>query len=617
MKKKKKKTPNEKKLSFSRVISNNIYALALIWKASPIYISVYIGSSFIYGLLGFFSEGYLLRRIVNGIEAGEDIKSVFAYVFAIAVTCIVAYTALQFFWNVISPVQTRKILARVEKLIFKKTSEVELACYEDPEFYEKYVRAMDEAYGRTMEVMYTLDDLVSRAIALFANSILLFVIDPVLVAFALIPFVMGFFRRFENKAHYEFEKGRKKIDRQNEYVKRTFYLNEYAKEMRIGGMYRYMLERFRAMLSEYKKNAVKHGKMKMIYGFINQFGLHVITILGATLYSVYSALVVTSENGGMTVGDCIVVLGSIGIISTCLSELIQNIARFGEHALFLEDVRYFLEYEPLIRDGDISTDGIHEDIEVKNVSFRYKGADKDALRNVSFSLHKGERIAVVGANGSGKTTLVKLLLRLYDPTDGEILYGSENIKKFNLRSYRDLFGTVFQDVRVFSLSVKENVLLRECNDGDDEVVINALKESGVWERVSRMEKGIDTILTKEFDKGGEVLSGGELQKLSLARVFATKTPIVILDEPSSALDPIAEYQMFENMMRAVQNRSVIFISHRLSSARLADKVILMDSGEIIETGTHKELMEMDGKYAEMFRKQAENYVGSEVALDVQ
>jgi ATP-binding cassette subfamily B protein len=317
----------------------------------------------------------------------------------------------------------------------------------------------------------------------------------------------------------------------------------------------------------------------------------------------------------MQVGDCLVVLSSIGTISYMLSDLVQNFAEFGEHALFLEDVRFFLDYEPKIIDGDKALPEKTGDLVVKNLYFKYEGCEEYILKNINFTWHKGERIALVGSNGSGKTTLVKLLLRLYDPTSGEITLNGQNVKDFNANDYREQYSTVFQDFKVFSLNIKENVLLRKTESEDDELILSALKESGIYEKVSTLENGLDSILTREFDDKGVNLSVGQQQKLSLARVFATDTPFVVLDEPSSALDPIAEYEMFENMMRATQGRSVIFISHRLSSAVLADRVLLMDGGEIAECGTHTELMQKGGKYAEMFHRQAENYLGSEVQGD--
>ena len=500
-------------------------------------------------------------------------------------------------------------------MLFKKAAEVELACYENPAFYDKYVKAMEEAENRTFRVMYTLDSLIAKFTTLFANSFLLFIIDPVLILFGLFPLLLGFFKRLYNIVDHKHQSENKQVTRREQYVRRTFYLGEYAKEMRMGGMYENMLRDLRERTKDFCALAKKYGTLKAIYNYIQKIGLEVITILGATLYAVWSTMVIGPENGGMQLGDCLVVLGSIGSISYCLNNLIQNFAEFGEHALFLEDVRYFLDYEPAIVDGLEIAPNEGRDITVKNLSFKYEGAEQETLKDISFTIHKGERVALVGSNGSGKTTLIKLLLRLYDPIEGEIILGDKNIKDFTLSSYRGSFSTVFQDFKMFSMSVKDNVLLRPEKEGDKELVENALKESGAYERIERMENGVSTVLTREFDDKGENLSIGEQQKLSLARIFADDTPFVILDEPSSALDPIAEYKMFENMMRATEGRSVIFISHRLSSAVLADRVFLMDNGTIVETGTHKELMARNGKYAEMFSRQAENYLGSEVSTN--
>ena len=606
------KKDKKKFLPFKRTLSNNLFALKTIWTASPIYIAVYLGSSVVNGILSFLSEGYLLRRIVNGLDSGEKIASILTYVIILAAVTLGAYTALNWFWHVVSPIKQRKITALIEKMLYRKSSQVELACYENPDFYDKYVKAMDEAHNRIIQVMDTLDDLIWRIVGLSANSLLLFVIDPWLILFGLFPLLLGFFRKPENKERHDLEADMKPVNRRAAYVKRTFYLNEYAKEMRIGGMYRNMLLDLRETFNDYRRVMKKHGVKKAVYGYIQQIGLEVVTVLGATLYAVWSAVCIGAENGGMSTGDCIVVLGSIGTISYCLNYLVQNLADFGEHALFLEDVRYFLDYEPKITDGESAAPYGGGDITVSGLSFRYDGCGEDTLKNVSFTWKKGERIALVGCNGSGKTTLVKLLLRLYDPSEGEIKMDGVNIKDFTLASYRDSFSTVFQDFKMFSMSVRDNVLLRPERKGDGELVVNALKESGAYGKVSSFENGIDTILTREFDDKGENLSVGEQQKLSLARVFADPTPFVLLDEPSSALDPIAEYTMFENMIRATEGRSVMFISHRLSSAVLADRVILMENGTVAECGTHAELMQKNGRYAAMFRRQAENYLGSEV-----
>lgn len=601
----------KKQIGFGRIVSNNGFALRTIWCAAPVYMTVYLGSSLIYGLLGFLGETYILRYVVNGLEQGKALSDIVRFVVILGCVTCFSRLALSWFWMVISPKHKKKISMYVVKQLFQKSKEVELSCYENPAFYDQYVKAMDEATNRTLQVMYTLDNLIAKAVSLSANSFLLFLIDPWLILFGLFPLALGFLRRFERVASHNRESDLKPIKRRAKYVTRTFYLNEYAKEMRIGGMWSNMLRDLRTTWQDFRRVTVKYGLQCAICGYIRKVGLEVVTVLGATLYAVWSTMCIGAANGGMSMGDCIVVIGSIGVISSCLNDLVQNIAEFGEHAMFLEDVRYFLSYEPAIKDGPLTApEG--GDLAVDGLSFRYDGCDHDTLQDISFCWHKGERIALVGSNGSGKTTLIKLLLRLYDPQKGSVSVNGMDIKEMKVASYRARFGTVFQDFKMFSLSVKENVLLRPATPEDDALVEQALKESGAWERVSRMEFGIDTILTREFDEKGENLSVGEQQKLSLARIFADPTPFVILDEPSSALDPIAEYTMFQNMMRATEGRSVLFISHRLSSAVLADRVLLMDSGRIAESGTHEELMAKNGKYAEMFRRQAENYLGSEV-----
>ena len=597
-----------KKLGLKRTFQNVIFALSQVWDTSKSYFIIYYTLTFIYAPLDFLTGAYLIRLILNGVEKGTPTSVIVTYMLIVAVVDVVVNVFNSLYWNLISPAQYEKIGANLRKKLYRKAGKTDLACYENPAFYDKYVKAMDEAESRVMQVMQTLDSLIWRIISLLCNSFLLFAIDPVLIVFGLLPLTLGIVRRWSNKLSHDHSVARKPVERRQKYVRRTFYLNDYAKEMRIGGMHFRMLSELDATFTEYRSILRKFGWKRAAARFIQDFGLEVVTILGSEIYALWRTL----GAGAMSVADCIVILNSIGTISYCLNEMIQGFADFGEHALYLEDVRGFLDYEVKIAEDENAPAAPTDvaDIDVRGVSFRYEGAEKDTLHDVNMHIGAGERIALVGQNGSGKTTLVKLLLRLYDPSAGEILLDGKPAPEYRLSTYRDRFSCVFQDFRVFSMSVRDNVLLRRGRPGDEELVTSALTESGAYPKVSTLEKGIETTLTREFDDRGANLSGGEQQKVSLARVFAEKSPFVVLDEPSSALDPIAEHTMFENMTRAAEGRSVIFISHRLSSAVDADRIYLMENGTVTESGTHAELMALGGKYAEMFDLQAQNYVDS-------
>ena len=603
------KKEKKKKLPLGRTLSNIRFALGEVWRTSHTYFLFYFFTTVAYATMDFFTGSYLIRMIVNGIERQKNVNTILIYMAVTASLSILLEVFNSLYWNLFSPAQYRKIGANMQKKLFKKASEVELSCYETPSFFDKYVRAMDEAYDRVMRVMRTMDTLIWRLISLACNSFLLFLIDPILILFGLIPLLLGAIRRYHNRLKHSQEVVKKPLDRRFRYVRRAFYMKEYAKEMRLGGMYLHLLEELQATYRRMKRMFCKYGIKRTFTACILDWGLEIVTILGAMLYAAWS----TIARGSMSIGDCIVILNSIGTISYSLNLMVASFAEFGEHSLFLEDVRYFLDYQPKMVDDPNAPDAHGGDIVLENVSFRYEGASADTLRNVSLTVKAGERIALVGQNGSGKTTLVKLLLRLYDPTEGRITLDGMDVKSYRLSSLRDNYSCAFQDFQIFSMSVRENVLLRTPREGDEVRVTDALRESGGYDRIAKLERGIETTLTREFDENGVNLSVGEAQKVSLARVFAEDASCVILDEPSSALDPIAEHTMFQNMMRAAKGKSMIFISHRLSSAVDADRIYLLENGAIAEVGDHATLMQKNGKYAKMFRLQAENYVGKEEA----
>ncbi|MBQ9746952.1 MAG: ABC transporter ATP-binding protein, partial [Clostridia bacterium] len=494
-----------------------------------------------------------------------------------------------------------------QEMVYKKAAKVELACYENPDFYDKYVKALNETASRADKVATSCSGVVFEMIRFFANGALLMAIDPMFLVFLVFPLITTFFVKKRKKADFDMYTENVAANRKCDYTRRVFYLAEYSKEMRLGNIHVVMAKRFAAAIKDAKKVIRKYGFRSAVWNYLIEIFMEVFTLMGATAYAVYCTLAA----GTMLYGDCLVVISAISSLSWSIFGSTDSLLAFEEHALYIENLRHFLDYDPSIKTEADHIPIARGALELRDVSFRYDGTEKDVLKHVNIKCGPKEKIALVGHNGAGKSTLVKLMLRLYDPTAGEIRLNGEDIRRYSVEEYRGAFSAVFQDFHVFSLSVSENVLLRPIAEGDGEKVDYALERSGSAARVAEMPQGKQTVLTREFDKKGEVLSGGETQKLAIAHAFTKENLFVILDEPTSALDPIAEHEMYKNMTEACAECGMIFISHRLSSAVMADRIYLLENGEVAESGTHEELMAMGGKYADMFRKQSENYVGTE------
>ena len=363
-----------------------------------------------------------------------------------------------------------------------------------------------------------------------------------------------------------------------------------------------MIERFNKAIRSNIEIIKKYGWKLFIFSMISSVFGEFIPIVGTYGLAGYQ-FIYTDE---LSVSGFSVVLSSINSIRSATITIADSFASLSEIAFYFQNLHDFFDYESKVVPGKIEP-GEFESIELKNVSFKYPGAKKYSLQNVNLKINKGQTVAVVGVNGAGKSTLVKLLLRFYDVTEGEILYNGVNIKAYNTNSLRLKFSTVFQDYKTFALSVNENVMCRNCTEEDKRIAEKALKQSGVYEKIATLPNGADTVLTREFDENGAGLSGGEAQKTAVARMFAGNFDIAILDEPSSALDPIAEYKMYENLILATQDKTVIYISHRLSSAVLSDNIFVLSNGTVIESGNHSELMAKNGEYAKMFTLQASSY----------
>ncbi|MBP3938574.1 MAG: ABC transporter ATP-binding protein [Clostridia bacterium] len=499
--------------------------------------------------------------------------------------------------------QEIKLEGYINRLIFEKAQQVELGCYENPDFFDNYNRATwvveKGAYKRIIEgSAWTIGSVIS----IISLAIYLYQIDPILLVIIVCPVIVMYFRVKRNGVEFEKEKEMTPFERQKDYTKRTVLLKDFAKEIKTTNIFKVVNRRFREAIDTNIKLIKKYGwKIAVLEMFSDFFG-EVIPIAGGFGYGCYRLIV----RQDIPISDFSVLISAITNCRNKLNQLAYYFTMQQKHCLWVQNLREFLAYEPKIKGGEL-VPGDFESLEFKNVSFCYSGNKRNTLTNVSFKINKGENIAVVGHNGAGKTTLSKLMMRLYDVNEGEILYNGINIKEYDLLKYREKFASVFQDYRIFAMTVAENVLIEEVDDDNITRARNALRQSGVYDKILTLDEKENTILTREFVEDGALLSGGESQKVTIARMFAKNFDLAILDEPSSALDPVAETKMYDSLMEGTKNKTVIYISHRLSSATRSDNILVFSGGRLIENGTHEELMTLGGEYCEMFTLQASGY----------
>ncbi len=609
MKKEKEQKQKKKKIDWKRTFKNNGYMLGLIIKACPGVPILALISTVLGSVHSFLLNTYLYQYALNALQEGKELK-----IILITLGCMFGYSVLYMLFRSISScyfeLKHPKVDAYIQDLLQKKAVEVDLACFESSAFYDTYVKATSEATNRAYTVMDNILDVIWITINVVAVGTLIITIDPIFLLLAFLPFLCTLLiGKKRNRVKYDYNMRNKEVARQRDYVRRTFYLNDFSKEMRLTEMWKVMYKRMHSSISEMKEIVNKYGYKMMFFRYLFDFIFDVVVHSGTIVLAAFKTLVAKN----MLLGDCFVVINSISNVAGSVNYMGDVFFKLDENSLYVDNLRDFLEYEVHIaEDENAPLVSSFEKLELKNMTFGYEGQTTPALSNVNLTVNVGEKIAIVGHNGAGKTTLIKLLQRLYDPSEGEILLNGENIKNYRLSSYRNLFGTVFQDYHLFATTVAENVMLRgDITDEDRAIVKEALERSGIYSKIESLSNGVDSNVTREFDNEGAMFSGGEAQKISIARIFAGKQEIVIMDEPTSALDPIAEQEMYRNMFEACEGKTVIFISHRLSSATMADRVYMFENGEIIEQGTHSELLAMNGKFADMWHKQADTYADAE------
>lgn len=587
-----------------RVAKNLWFMLKFSFKYTPSYTFVTLGEGLGRGadhIIGILFTKYLF----DAIEAGVDFKEILFWTLLVA-----GYSAVFELFNkwrlkVYVPKIKLKLHECVQNELYAKARSLDQSCYDDPEFYNDFIWAIRESDARVAQIMENFSIFINRIISSAVILGVLATMDKVVTVALLVSLALSFLvKNKQNKLVYARSLELNPIGRKLGYINRVFYLPDHAKELRQGEISEHLREEYRRTTDEKIACLRRHMGKIFVFGLMSMFLTSFLPYVGVTVYLLVRYIV----DPALSLGGFSASINASMKLYWTIDDIGNYLTKFNDHSLYIEKVKKFIEYEPKIKGAERAVPEF-EKLTVKELSFSYpfsKDSEK-TLSDISLEIKRGEKVAFVGYNGAGKTTLIKLLMRLYDADGGEILYNGRDIKDFAPESYREHIGAVFQDYKIFAATLGENVMGGEFREKDRERVLSALRAASFEDKLAKMPQGLDSPLTTEFSKDGVGLSGGEAQKVAIARVFARPFELIIMDEPSSALDPIAEYELNRSILKNAEGKTVIFISHRLSTTRMADVIYMFDRGRIIERGSHDELMEQNGKYAEMYRTQAKKY----------
>jgi ABC-type multidrug transport system fused ATPase/permease subunit len=546
----------------------------------------------------------LPKYIIDELTGQRDIQKIIMYIVAVVLGNWV-FSLLQGYYS------NESFRLRVS-VAFDFTTELSqklgLADYErieNPDYLDLKQKAEHFIYGDMHGFGYVLDSAVSiiSKIVLFAGIIaIIATLNPfVLVFFILLVLVSAYVENWAEKKCVELYMNLSEIERRGMYLSDIFDSLRFAKEIRLGRLNDWLIRKLREHHN--KANAL----YKQVSGYRNNSSITNATVFMVQNGTAYGYLVFQALNGFISIGSFYMYLSAVSSFTNAMRDVLSRLVAIRQFQPYYESAERYLNVKNSLRLGHKPITNTEHHIEFRNVSFRYSGQSIDALCAINLTIKPGEKIALVGENGSGKTTLIKLLTRLYDPVEGGIFLDGVDIREFDYEQYMSLYAVVFQDFALFAFSLKENVALAQTEETDDAVVYEKLEQSGLKQRLETLNQGIHTSVYKQFDGNGFEPSGGEAQKIALARALCKNAPVVILDEPTSALDPKAEYEMYLKFDELVEGKSALFISHRLSSCRFCDRIVVLQGGRIIETGTHTELLNANGVYANLYAMQARYY----------
>ena len=584
---------------------NSVYVLRNAWARDKIVVWVILLQIFLavsVSTVGIFMPATVVERITSNATVQSLVITVLVFTVALGVL-----RAVQAYLESKTNLRRTALRVRLNHDFMKKIIATDYANLEEKKFTDARQKAQEHTNmnaASTEQIYFCFTRLGTNILGFIVYIVLLAAISPLVLLITAATTVFGAIaRRWANKWRFNND------DRQATFGKRMWYINSLggnhgmAKDIRLFGMTGWLRSVFKNYLDRgygFHRQVQSRQWLADATGFLGNFARDGVA---------YAYLIWQVINGGLPVDAFVLLFAAVGGFSTWVSGILEEIAALSSHSLNYCRVREFLEYPDkfLRQGGDIIPTEETYQLEARNITFRYSGADKNVLENVNLIINSGEKLAIVGLNGAGKTTLVKLLCGLYDPTEGQILLNGKDIRAFDRTSYYQLFTAVFQEFNILPNSIASNIAQQVGENVDTARVGECLNIAGLSSKIAALPNGIDTLMLKDINPDAAEFSGGEMQRIMLARALYKDAPILVLDEPTAALDPIAESELYERYNELSYGRTSIYISHRLASTRFCDRIILLDGKGIAEMGTHDELLALGKKYAELFEIQSKYY----------
>lgn len=602
-----------------KIVSGTIYRLLyifrLVWQTKPWILFLMVFMAVFNGLMP-IAGAYISANLLNALADGIRLSSMqplypalllqFVYLILNSVTTNI--------YNSLYRIAGELVTNNIKLKIMNKAKEVDTASFDKPDFYEKLENANREAGMRPIQILSSTFSVISTVISMISFIAITAAIIPyapaVIIAVSVPSAIINFIYR---RKTFNYMRRRSVDRRQMNYYSDLTINKDLAKEVRLFGLSDIFINGFKKVFDKYFKG-IKH----LIYGE-GTWNTGLLLLSTAVNCLLYIQIGMNVINGSGQIGDFSLYTSALNSISTGVSTLIATSATIYEGTLFTDNLIAFMKEKKTLKPLNPTAPehvkrGSHT-IRFDRVCFRYPGADTDVLHDISFTLQAGEVCVLVGLNGAGKTTLIKLLTRLYDPTSGTIYLDGKDIRAYDLKELYSIFGIIFQDFGKYAFSVSDNIAFGRADKPKDENAVHvAAQRSSADKFIEKLPQKYETPLMRYFSEDGTELSIGQWQKLSIARAFYADSDIIILDEPTASLDALAEQEIFRQFDQLRKGKTTVFVSHRLSSATVATKIIVLESGRIAEEGNHKQLMQAKGKYYELFSAQAERYIAEEGSI---